>query len=870
MRLFLFILLTTFSSALAESNISFESILEDFSSERDEEKRNELFNYYIDEANLQQPTIAIEKLTALLNNTDKSKNPYQYIRLNQEIAIQQNLAGDDEKALSILFELLDFTNNEALKKYQSKIYTDIGFVFYFKSDFKNALVYFKKSYNIKLANNDSIDLGGSYSNLGSCYSKLNEFDSAEYFILKAKDFYLENNDSLKLANVYNNLGNFYFRKKKDLKLANQNFNKALTIYSLKKDIRNQGISIANLGNIKLAEQDFELGTELLKEALYTADSIAFPALKRYALESLKDFYASQSQFDSAFQYQKRLYGFNDSLKVADQQKVIEALEAQYKFKEQAQNIAIKDLKINQLVTLSIVLFLILIILFLLVFYFRQRKIVKEELEKVKSDFFSKIAHEFKTPLSLVIAPLEEMLEQPKDDIDYTKLALATKNAHQVLHLINQLLDVAKLEEKRMPLIKSYGDIVVFIEEIVENYRVLAAERGINIEFKTTIDELFLKFDSDKIKKVIENILSNAIKYTQPNSTVKINMETDEKHLIIRIKDQGAGLSQEEIKSIFDKFYRTKSSEESKITGTGLGLSLAKDLMELHGGEISVSSKIGAGSAFSISIPIESKDEFVLEKDFIGKSDQEIEILIVEDNKPIRNYLKQIFASINIKVSEAINGKEGLQLATEKIPDIIISDLMMPEMNGIEMVKNLKNQEITNHIPIIMLTAKSSVESRLEGLKAEADVYLSKPFVVKELINHIYNFLSLREKIRQNTLSKSFEETEKNKNLLEIEDKFIQKIIQIVLSELDNEQLSVETISSLLHLSRTQVHRKVKAVTGVSISVLVRNIRLEKALEFLKNKEGNVSEIAYKTGFNSASYFSTCFTEYFGYPPTKLP
>lgn len=845
MRLFLYILfccsLTTFSTALAEKNISFESILEDFSLERHEEKRNELFNYYIDEANLRQPSIAIEKLTALLKNTDKSKNPYQYIRLNQEIAIQQNLAGDDEKALSILFELLDFTNNEALKKYQSKIYTDIGFVFYFKSDFKNALAYFKKSYNIKLANNDSTDLGGSYSNLGSCYSKINEFDSAEYFILKAKDFYLENNDSLKLANVYNNLGNFYFRKKKDLKLAKQNFNKALTIYSLKKDKRNQGISVANLGNIKLAEQDFELGTQLLKEALHTADSIAFPALKRYALESLKDFYANQSQFDSAFQYQKRLYGFNDSLKVADQQKVIEALEAQYKFKEQAHNIAIKDLKINQLVALSIVLFLILIILFLLVFYFRQRKIVKEELEKVKSDFFSKIAHEFKTPLSLVIAPLEEMLEQPKDDIDYTKLALATKNAHQVLHLINQLLDVAKLEEKRMPLIKSYGDLVIFIEEIVENYRVLAAERGVKLEFKTNIDEFFLKFDSDKIKKVIENILSNAIKYTKPNSSVKINMETVEKHLIIRIKDQGAGLSQEEMKSIFDKFYRTTSSEESKITGTGLGLSLAKDLVELHGGEISVSSKIGEGSSFSISIPIENKDEFVLEKDFIEKTNQEIEILIVEDNEPIRNYLKQIFTSINIKVSEAINGKEGLQLATEKIPDIIISDLMMPEMNGIEMVKNLKNQEITNHIPIIMLTAKSSVESRLEGLKAEADVYLSKPFVVKELINHIYNFLSLRE-----------------------------KIIQIVLSELDNEQLSVETISSLLHLSRTQVHRKVKAVTGVSISVLVRNIRLEKALEFLKNKEENVSEIAYKTGFNSASYFSTCFTEYFGFPPTKLP
>lgn len=872
MRLLFFITLTFISlyplRCLAETN--FKQTLSEITSESNENKRDSLINYYMREVVSLHPSIAIESLNILLENINKENLPHQYIRLNQEIAIQQNLAGNDEKSLQILFNLLEFVSKKELERFKPNIYTDIGWVFYFKDDCPSALIYFKKSYNLKISLKDSIDLGGSFSNIGTCYSKINEFDSAELYIQKAKNFYLNNKDSSNLAKVYNNLGNFYFRNKSDLDLAEHNFNKALDIYSIRKDTRNQAITIANLGNLKITQNDKEDGGKLLKEALFIANSISFPALKRYALSSLKDYYVQETQFDSAFYYQKKLYQFNDSLDIVDQQKAIEEIEARYKFKEQVQNIAIKDLKINQLVALSIVLFLILIILFLLVFYFRQRKIVKEELEKVKSDFFSKIAHEFKTPLSLVIAPLEEMLEQPKNDIDYTKLALATKNAHQVSHLINQLLDVAKLEEKRMPLIKSYGDIVIFIEEIVENYKVLATERGVDIEFKTTIDEFFLKFDSDKIKKVIENILSNAIKYTQPNSTVKVNMETDDKHLIIRIKDQGAGLSQEEIKSIFDKFYRTKSSEESKSAGTGLGLSLAKDLIELHGGEISVSSKIGEGSCFSIFIPIESKDELVLEKDFIEKTNQEIEILIVEDNEPIRNYLKQIFTSINIKVSEAINGKEGLQLATEKIPDIIISDLMMPEMNGIQMVKNLKSQEITNHIPIIMLTAKSSVESRLEGLKAEADVYLSKPFVVKELINHIYNFLSLREKIRQNTLSKSFEETEKNKNLLEIEDKFIQKIIQIVLSELDNEQLSVETISSLLHLSRTQVHRKVKAVTGVSISVLVRNIRLEKALEFLKNKEGNVSEIAYKTGFNSASYFSTCFTEYFGFPPTKLP
>lgn len=871
MRFFIFILclfaLVSFSSAENESN--FESFLEDFSSEKNQEVKVNLINQYIKEASALIPDIAILKLNELAEKINKNNFPSQYIRINQEIAIQQNLAGDDEAALNILFELLEFTDTDELDKYKIKIFTDIGWVHYFKDDCENALVYFKKSYQKKLSYNDSTDLGGSFSNIGTCFSKIGKLDSAEYYILKAKETYLSNQDSLKLAKVYNNLGNFYLRNKSDVNLAEFNFNNALAIYSAYNDKRNEFITVANLGNLKIRKDEKKEGEFFLKEALYMAKTISFPALKRYTLKSLTDFYESEKQFDSAYYYQNQLYEFNDSLKVADQQKAIEELEAKYRFKEQTQNLAIKDLKINQLIALSILMFLILIILFLLLLYFRQRKIVKEELEKAKSDFFSKIAHEFKTPLSLVIAPLEEMLEQPEQRISKEKIALATKNAYQVSHLINQLLDVAKLEEGKMTLVNSYGDMVSFVQEIVDNYKLLAQEKEVQVQFNSTIADVFFKFDSDKLKKAIENILSNAIKYTKANSAVEVNLEIEDDKINIHIKDQGNGLSKEEIQYIFDKFYRTKTTEDKKVAGTGLGLSLAKDLVELQGGTIHVKSVIGNGSTFTISIPLNTANEFNLETAINKTSNEEIEILIVEDNNSIRNYLNEIFTSLNIKTYEARHGKEGLQIATKQVPDIIISDLMMPEMNGIEMVKILKNQEITSHIPIIMLTAKSSIESRLEGLKAEADVYLAKPFVVKELLSHVQNFITLREKIKQQLLSQSQNEEEKSNHLLDFKDSFIQKIIEIILQQLDNDDLSIEDISNLLHLSRTQVHRKVKQTIGLSTSVLVRNIRLEKALEFLKNKEGNVSQIAYKTGFNSASYFSTCFTDYFGFSPTKL-
>jgi signal transduction histidine kinase/DNA-binding response OmpR family regulator len=867
--LFPIFLTITLVVSVSASPTDYNDLLQAYKTEKNDSAKFSFLLSYLQLASKEIPTISIDRISQFSESVPLP--PVHYIRLKQELAIQYNLSGDDQQALEILFGLIDFAESNKLPGQQLKIYTDIGLVYYYKNDCENALKFFKKSYHKKIAINDSTDLAGSFLNIGTCFSKINQFDSAELYIQKARVLYEASNDSVKLANTYNNLGNFYFRQKKDLAQSEYYFKKALAIYSIKQDKRNEGITLGNLGNVTIQQGFSDQGVGYLRQALLIAQAISFPALKRYTLNSLKDFYYENGRFDSAFFYQEKLYQFNDSLNLADQQKVIEELEAKYMFKEQQQALQIKDLKINQLIILLVIFALLIAVLILIALYFHQKKRIKEELEKAKSSFFSNIAHEFKTPLSLVIAPLEDLVEKAETPEEKEKLALASRNAHHVLNLINQLMDVAKLEDKRMPFHAAYGNLVEFLESIIQNMQHFASQKNMKLHFESSEQELYIHFDKDKMQKVFENLLSNAVKYSPVRSKADVFLNTEDDTVRITVKDYGNGIPEDELKNIFDKFYRASNSDKQSAAGTGIGLSLAREFVEMHGGEITVESEVNRGSVFTIWLPL-NKEPLTQEQNISLFSDDEpVEILLVEDNAEISSYISSHLLQQGMVCKVATNGLQGMHYAINHVPDVIISDVMMPEMNGIEMTRKLKQHAVTSHIPVIMLSAKSSLDSKLEGLEAEADVYLSKPFVMKELMMHIKNFVSLKEKIRQQFSSQPLEknQTELKNNLLQHKDPFIQQIIAIVLENIDNEAFSIEDLSSKLALSRTQVHRKVKAVVGLSASVLVRNIRLEKAFEFLKNKQGNVSEIAYKTGFNSASYFSTCFAEYFGTPPTKF-
>ncbi|TVR83541.1 MAG: response regulator [Chitinophagaceae bacterium] len=868
------ILLFLFSSFFVEAAKEKDRLLKDFKNAETEESRAEALKQILQTAVNTPPEAAIENLTFFAENISRESNPHAYFRLNQEISMQHNKAGDDVKALEILFLLLDETKLSGMEAYRAQVLTDIGFIFYYQNDLNKSLDFFQKSYADKLQRNDTADIPGSLLNIGSVYSRMGAFDSAAYYIERALETYKSGNDSLKIGQTLNNLGVLYRRQGAELDLALAYFNDAISIYKNLGDKRNLGISMVNSGIVLLQMEEFAEAEEYLRSALEIATNEGFPALKKLSLSAMAELYMEKNDFENAFHYQSLLYAFQDSLNLVDQQRQIEELEAKYRFTQHQQEIEIKDLRIRQLVTLSGFFVLLLLLLTFIAFYFRLKKKNREELEAAKSAFYTNIAHEFRTPVSLITAPLEEMMQKETEPGNLDKLRLAHQNAHQLLRLINQLLDIAKLENSKMQVFKSEGDIIIFTEAITDNFKSIAEKRGIQINLKRNIESLYTQFDSDKIEKIVQNLLSNAIKFSPDNSVIEIELDLvnleDRDYFKCSIKDEGPGIDTEEQKHIFKRFYRTPKSEQANMPGTGIGLALANELTRLQGGELLLESTSGKGSKFTMLLPVEKVNRPTVETEkFDFEEGSEQLVLVAEDNEHLRNYLADLIQSAGFICISSKNGKEAFKIATEKVPDIIISDVMMPLCDGIELLNKLKKNPVTEHIPVILLTAKNSQESRLLGLQSGAYAYLPKPFQIAELMTHLKNLIRFREKLKARYAVNTQPQDERKKSIFENENVFIQKIIELTLENLSNEDFSVEELSSQLALSRTQVHRKIKAITGLSASQLMRNIRLEKAMELLKIHAGNVSEVAYQTGFNSPSYFSKCFQEYFGKSPTKM-
>lgn len=526
-----------------------------------------------------------------------------------------------------------------------------------------------------------------------------------------------------------------------------------------------------------------------------------------------------------------------------------------------------------------------------------------DLDKLKTNFFSNITHEFRTPLTLIIEPLNQILENPQKNWQ-SNVKLAKTNSERLLNLINQLLDLSKLEQEKMSLELKRGTLEQVIHPIAASFDLLAQQK--EITFSYTFDQRIkpFDFDKDKIEKVLINVLSNAIKFTPSKGQVSLTVKTSEHNQVkLSISDTGVGISSEQQNNIFDRFYQIDASQTRKQQGTGIGLALVKELVAVMNGEIKLQSKLGSGSTFDIYIPMvfdqNTKWSYptqnllpteniptppLAEKIIIPElhPDARNIALIIEDNQELRQFIK-VSVEENYHVLEADNGKTGLQLAFQYIPNIIISDVMMPELDGLEVCQQLKSDEKTAHIPIILLTAKTNLDSKLTGLKQGADAYMNKPFNTRELQLRMDNLIAIREKLQQkfsknlNTLiaNDQLEEnaiialTEEYPDVSSYDQKFLENVYHIVQAHLDDDTFTVENLAKKATMSRTQLHRKLRALLNESPSEFVRNIRLKEAMKLLKAKKGNVSEVAFMTGFSNQKYFSVKFKEKFGISPSKV-
>ncbi|MFN3851080.1 MAG: ATP-binding protein [Spirosomataceae bacterium] len=507
----------------------------------------------------------------------------------------------------------------------------------------------------------------------------------------------------------------------------------------------------------------------------------------------------------------------------------------------------------------------------------------EELDKIKTQFFTNISHEFRTPLTLLVGPIGDLQKKyPHEGI----IATMQRNLQRLQSLINQILDLSKLEAGEMKANLHEVELANFLNLQFASFESLAQSKNIIFKYPQLESNHFALADTDKLEKIITNLLSNAFKFTSEGGRISTKLLFEKNNFKLEIEDTGIGIEPTRLDKIFDRFYQVE--EHKNYEGTGIGLALVKELVDLLGGTIEVSSKVSYGTTFNLILPftpleklsnpaIQTERKTNLIESLIEpkaerrpseiltpiEPDGQPIMLIVEDNPDLRNYIASIFEN-QYQLIKAVDGEDGLAKATEFIPDVVISDLMMPKLDGIGLCEKLKNDERTNHIPVVMLTAKASLSDRLAGLEHGADDYLSKPFNKEELQIRVKNLVSQRAMIREKYLSRNVQtESKIEEKEPTIDELFIQKAQSVINKHLSESTFGLEEFADEMNLSVVQLRRKIKAISDQTIPEFIRNYRLEIAADLLKKSNETVSEIAYKVGFESLSYFSKVFQEKFG-------
>lgn len=544
---------------------------------------------------------------------------------------------------------------------------------------------------------------------------------------------------------------------------------------------------------------------------------------------------------------------------------------------------------------------------------RQRNQIRfDQLEKermsslyqMKMRFFTDVSHEFRTPLSLIIGPVDDILnEQTISESVKTKVIMIQRNCKRLLNLVDELMTFRKIDLGIIDMKVSNADLVTFIRDIVQAFMPLANRKEINLQFKASAKIENIWFDPWKMEKIINNLISNALKNTPEKGSIEVSVECvihSESSGIsskminfvsIMVEDNGKGIDAKDLPLIFNRFFQTSTS----LGGTGVGLSLTKSLVELHKGTISVQSAPGEGTCFKILIPFGkdhfngnqiihvpgSSGSFALERDRTIFADETVTnsgtdqktgpgekplLLVVEDNPEVRNYVRMIFTR-QFQVMEANNGKEALDLIAHENPDVVISDVMMPEMDGIELCRKIKTDIVTCHIPVILLTAKTAFENVMEGTEVGADLYIPKPFQPELLKLQVENLISSRNRIIQKFQSGEIS-IPKDITKNPLDEVFMEKIISLVMKNLDNEDFSVEELGGIIGMSRSNLFRKLKAITGQTPIEFIYFIRIKRSMELLLERKLNVSEIAYEVGFKNPSSFSKSFKKQFGKSPSS--
>ncbi|MEO0725487.1 MAG: two-component regulator propeller domain-containing protein [Bacteroidota bacterium] len=517
-----------------------------------------------------------------------------------------------------------------------------------------------------------------------------------------------------------------------------------------------------------------------------------------------------------------------------------------------------------------------------------------KLDELKTRFFTNISHEFRTPLTMILGPAKRSLQA----LSKNKVAEAIsdhriiiQNGKRLLRLINEILDINKLEAGKLEPQIQLLEVISFTREQLNSFTALAEESQVQLKFSATPKELQLDTDADMLSKILSNLLSNALRFTPGGGTVTLKLRAKNAVLLLDVQDTGIGIPEDQLPAIFDRFYQVTGPHQAKRSGTGIGLALTKELTELLGGAIDVSSKLEEGTTFSLRFPItqeattsavteatptvdaslQFQDPLIVEapaQRLISTDGSELNILIVEDNTDMADYVASCLDQ-KYQVDFALNGRQGLDQALANVPDLIITDVMMPEMDGFELCEAIKSDERTSHIPVIILTARAGVDKRLEGLRRGADAYLAKPFNEEELQIRVEQLLNLREQLRQRWQQSMSSDGQPVPNDDHLDQEFMSRIQKVIDQHLQQSTFEVDDLAREMGMSESQVRRKLNALTGLPPVRFIRSVRVQRAQVLLRSSELSVAEIAYETGFSDPKYFSRIFSRATGYSPSDF-
>jgi signal transduction histidine kinase/DNA-binding response OmpR family regulator len=763
-----------------------------------------------------------------------------------------------------------------------------------------ALELSKKQHNIEFINQAKYHLAEWHGFLSQEVAPKENLDTARIYIIEILPYFKSKNNYEFLAKSYNTLASIEMALN-NYKTAEHFYNQRLQSLKKTKDTLSIGESYYSFGLLYRKLKQPNKGLVYLDSALTIFNKTGFRTDKRKK-DLYKDYaylYEQKGDYKNAFNNMYKALLLKDT--IYDNENTKQAMELEKKYqthkKEQeitllkANNEIVNQQKINQrnifIAVIGITSFAGLFFFFL---YRNRQKLMRKmkEIDQLKSNLFANISHEFRTPLTLISSPIQQQLKKKKiSEKDRNSFEIIQNNTNRLLDLVNQLLAISKIESGSIKLQIGNYDLPSFLGKVVEGFSFLAHQK--EIEFKVVAEPINEEtwFDKDILEKIVTNLLSNAIKYTSIKGTIITEVFVKENQLNFKVKNTGEGISSDKLSKIFDRFYQSNEHSE----GTGIGLALVKELVNLHKGKITVESTPNQWTIFTVLLPINKiafkTNEIILEpltdenSPFLhvdNSSNSELQnntineetetpiALIVEDNIDVNNYLSNLLKD-EFTILQAKNGETGIKLAFQYVPDIIISDVMMPIKNGVELCNTLKLDERTSHIPIILLTAKAGEENQIQGIKAGADAYITKPFNDELLLLKINQLVAIRIQL-QARYSQEVILKPSDIAVNSLDESFLSQVQTIIDTKLIESSFHVDEFCKAVGMSRMQLHRKLKALTGLSTSEFIRSQRLKLAAQLLKTSDINISQVGYSVGFNNHAYFSKCFKEVYKCSPSE--